>query len=93
MSTHSTYPKFMSVFAAQYSLSSRVCIVISHGCDINEQSRGGIDPSCINHIQLVRLLPIDVMRIDFQHIISSFRNSWRLIMENTHVVIRGEEVH
>ena len=89
----STYPVLMPIFATQHSLSSRVRIIISRRRDIDEQSTRGINPSRINDIHPISLVASDVMRVDLQHVISAFWYSRSLVVEDSHVVIRGEVVH
>ena len=89
----STYPVLMPILAAQHSFTSWVCIVVSGSRDIDEQSTRSINPSCIDNIQLIRLLPIHVMRIDLQHVISAFWYAWGLIVEDGHVVVGCKVVH
>jgi hypothetical protein len=45
-----TYPILMPILATQHPLSSRVRMVIPRSRNIDEQSTGSINPSCINNI-------------------------------------------
>lgn len=91
--SRATNPIFMAVLAAQHTLPCRVGMVISRGRDVNEQSTRGVDPSRIDHIQLVRLFPIHIVRIDLQHVISAFWDPWCLVVEDSHVVVGREVVN
>lgn len=90
---HATYHILMPILAAQHPFSSWVCIIVSRSRDIDEEPAGNIGPSRINDVQLIRLLPIDVVRVDLQHIISAFWYARRLVVEDGHVVVGCKVVH
>lgn len=83
----------MSIFAAQHAFSSWMCVVVSCRGDIDEQPTVKIHPSRVNNVQLIRLLSVDVVRVDLQHIISAFWDARRLVVENGHVVVGGKVLH
>ena len=88
-----TYPILVAVLTTQHPLSGWVCIIVSRSRNIDEQSTRSVNPSCINNIQPIRLLPIDIVRVDLQHVISAFWYARSLVMEDSHVVVRREEMH
>jgi len=67
--------------------------VISSSCDINEQPAICINPSRINDIQFIRLLAVDVIWVDLQHVVSAFWNAGGFVMEYAHVVVWSKVVH
>ncbi len=56
------------------------------GCDIDEQSGLVVDPSRINHIQVVFVRRIGISRVDLQHVISL------LVRMDRHIVVFRQEV-
>lgn len=81
------YPIFMAILTAQHPLACWMGIIVSRSRDIDKQSTGGIHPSRINNIQFISLLAVDIMRVDFQHIVPAFWYPRRLVVEDGHVVI------
>jgi hypothetical protein len=87
------YPIFMTILAAQHARSRWMGIIVSRSRDIDKQPARSIHPSGVNNIQLIALLPVDIMGIDFQHVVPALRYPRRLVMEYRHVVIRSKVMH
>lgn len=87
------YQIMMLVLAHQCSFDTLCssCMVRSDGGDVDEQPSIGIDPSCVNHIKLVRRGSVRIPRIDLQQVCSSLSITWQPEMILCHVVVLREE--
>lgn len=82
-----TYLVLMAILAAQYPLPSGMRVVVPRCRDIDKQATRRIHPTRIDHIQLVRLFAVHVMRIDLEHVIATVRDARGLVVEDGHVVV------
>lgn len=87
------YPEFVPVLGVQHTLSGCMIVIVSYSSDVDKHATLGIDPSGINQVKSVRLLAIGIIRIDFEQILATLGDSWRLVVECGHVVIRREIMH
>lgn len=87
------YPEFVTVFAGEYPLACRVCEVVPHGGDVDEHPAVHVDPPRINDVEIVGLLPVDIVWVHLQQVASPLLNLGFLEMKGRHVVIGGEKLY
>jgi len=88
-----TYPIFVPILTTNHAHTRRMRQIIPRSRNIDKQATSGIDPSRINNILLVFLIANDIMRIDFEHVISPIGYARRLVMEDRHVVVVCDIMH
>lgn len=67
--------------------------VVPDSCNIDEEAACRIDPSGVNDIEFVRLLSVDVVRVNLQHVISTLGDARRPIVKYRHIVVIGEVMY
>lgn len=83
----------MAILATHHALPFWVRQVVPSRCDVDEKARHGIDPSRVDDVELVSLLPIYIMWVDFQHVVPSLGNPRGLVVEDRHIIVCGQVVH
>ena len=68
-------------------------VVVARGGDVDEQPADGVDPARVDDVVPVRLLAVDVVRVDLEQVVAAVGDAGRAVVEDGHVVVRGQVVH
>lgn len=87
------YPELVTVFARQHSLASWMSQVVPDSGNVDKHAAMHVDPPRINLIERIGLLPIDIMWVDLQQILSPSSLAWCPVVIRRHVVVGGKKEH
>lgn len=77
-----SYPELVAVFAGQNPLTSGMRQVVPDSGNIDKHAAFRIDPSCVNLVKCIGLLPIDIVGVDLEQVVSSVFVSRCLVVEH-----------